>query len=187
MKKLSMILAASALLAVASSANAAYSISGSGVTTLDSDGVTEVAWQTITSGTGTLTTDGGGAFESFEFTMTFDVLTLLGGTGTINSTTSFDDLGAALVTINTCTGDALICGASGAGLGTFPGMVNDLNFSDLDNITWTSSTPKLALGNPAHVNMSLTATSAVPVPAAAWLFGSALVGLAGIGRKRKAA
>ncbi|WP_200821237.1 VPLPA-CTERM sorting domain-containing protein [Oceanicoccus sp. KOV_DT_Chl] len=28
-------------------------------------------------------------------------------------------------------------------------------------------------------------TSEVPVPAAAWLFGSALVGLAGIGRKRK--
>ncbi|WP_145999177.1 VPLPA-CTERM sorting domain-containing protein [Oceanicoccus sp. KOV_DT_Chl] len=31
------------------------------------------------------------------------------------------------------------------------------------------------------------AISAVPVPAAAWLFGSALLGLAGIGRKRKAA
>lgn len=30
-------------------------------------------------------------------------------------------------------------------------------------------------------------TSAVPVPAAAWLFGSALVGLAGVGRKRKMA
>jgi hypothetical protein len=29
--------------------------------------------------------------------------------------------------------------------------------------------------------------SAVPVPAAAWLFGSALIGLAGIGRQRKAA
>jgi hypothetical protein len=28
-------------------------------------------------------------------------------------------------------------------------------------------------------------TSAVPVPAAAWLFGSALIGLAGIGRKRR--
>ncbi len=31
------------------------------------------------------------------------------------------------------------------------------------------------------------APSAVPVPAAAWLFGSAIVGLAGIGRKRKSA
>ena len=41
-------------------------------------------------------------------------------------------------------------------------------------------------------NFTLTLVSTepvnpVPVPAAAWLFGSALVGLAGIGRKRKAA
>jgi hypothetical protein len=33
---------------------------------------------------------------------------------------------------------------------------------------------------------NLNFSTAVPVPAAAWLFGSALVGLAGIGRKRKA-
>lgn len=35
-------------------------------------------------------------------------------------------------------------------------------------------------------NLEFGTTSAVPVPAAAWLFGSALVGLAGIGRKRRA-
>mgnify|MGYP000436339531 CR=1 FL=1 len=34
--------------------------------------------------------------------------------------------------------------------------------------------------------LTFNTVSAVPVPAAAWLFGSALVGLAGIGRKRKA-
>lgn len=34
---------------------------------------------------------------------------------------------------------------------------------------------------------ALIETSAVPVPAAAWLFGSALLGLAGVGRKRKMA
>lgn len=37
-------------------------------------------------------------------------------------------------------------------------------------------------------NVSISAdVNPVPVPAAAWLFGSALLGLAGIGRKRKAA
>ena len=36
-------------------------------------------------------------------------------------------------------------------------------------------------------NTGYAMTSAIPVPAAAWLFGSALVGLAGIGRKRKMA
>jgi hypothetical protein len=33
----------------------------------------------------------------------------------------------------------------------------------------------------------LAQVNPVPVPAAAWLFGSALVGLAGVGRKRKIA
>jgi hypothetical protein len=44
------------------------------------------------------------------------------------------------------------------------------------------------LGNAAGIFLAgdLTMT-VVPVPAAAWLFGSALVGLAGIGRKRKMA
>jgi hypothetical protein len=36
------------------------------------------------------------------------------------------------------------------------------------------------------VDHMLAAPSAVPVPAAAWLFGSALLGLAGVSRKRKA-
>lgn len=36
-------------------------------------------------------------------------------------------------------------------------------------------------------NVSFTETSAVPVPAAVWLFGSGLVGLAGVARRRKAA
>jgi len=37
----------------------------------------------------------------------------------------------------------------------------------------------------AYDNLSVTSASAVPVPAAAWLMGSALLGLAGISRSRK--
>jgi len=47
--------------------------------------------------------------------------------------------------------------------------------------------PKLGGDMWSTSDYSLTPTSAVPVPAAAWLFGSALVGLAGVGRKRKMA
>ena len=36
-------------------------------------------------------------------------------------------------------------------------------------------------------NVKMLIANPVPVPAAAWLFGSALIGLAGLGRKRKAA
>jgi hypothetical protein len=52
--------------------------------------------------------------------------------------------------------------------------------------------PTGLLDNATEINIIITGEtvlppSAVPVPAAAWLFGSALVGLAGIGRKRKMA
>jgi hypothetical protein len=57
---------------------------------------------------------------------------------------------------------------------------------DVDTGLWEAfvvetngSLTSIAAGNGAFV-------SAVPVPAAAWLFGTALVGLAGIGRQRKA-
>jgi hypothetical protein len=39
-------------------------------------------------------------------------------------------------------------------------------------------------GGPVDYTMTFTVTSTVPVPAAAWLFGSALIGLAGIKRKK---
>ena len=58
-----------------------------------------------------------------------------------------------------------------------------------DSVTVASTA--YAGGDPYAQDYSLTFSSAdgsnVPVPAAAWLFGSALVGLAGVGRKRKAA
>jgi hypothetical protein len=38
----------------------------------------------------------------------------------------------------------------------------------------------------SNVNTYAVATSVVPIPAAAWLFGSALLGLVGVSRRRKA-
>jgi hypothetical protein len=57
--------------------------------------------------------------------------------------------------------------------GTFNGV--SLNIYDLD-----SSTGAVLYDS----GLSLVGTTAVPVPAAVWLFGSGLVGLAGIARKR---
>lgn len=54
--------------------------------------------------------------------------------------------------------------------------------------SWTT-TPVGISGQPAYKGdaFSFTATPAVPVPAAAWLFGSGLLGLAGTARRRRAA
>jgi hypothetical protein len=51
---------------------------------------------------------------------------------------------------------------------------------DIVSGTWTSTTggTQIAAGTGSFVPIV-----AVPVPAAAWLFGSALIGLAGLGRK----
>lgn len=48
---------------------------------------------------------------------------------------------------------------------------------DPTNVTWTFSAQSLT-------SYSMTATTVVPVPAAAWLFGSGLIGLAGIARRK---
>lgn len=53
---------------------------------------------------------------------------------------------------------------------------------DFNTNTWTAY---VVSGSDGSLEQIASGTlSAVPVPAAAWLFGSALVGLAGVGRKR---
>ena len=58
---------------------------------------------------------------------------------------------------------------------------------DVDAGTWTAFVVETsgALTQIASGTGSFAAVAPVPIPAAAWLFGSALVGLAGIGRRRR--
>lgn len=64
----------------------------------------------------------------------------------------------------------------------------DLVFDDIDPVTNTGTGTMVAdAGILGTASGTFTYVNEVPVPAAAWLFGSALVGLAGVGRRRKIA
>jgi len=87
-----------------------------------------------------------------------------------------------------------------AGLDTFSGTGDATSLFSFDWLAnavpvpatahFDSATGSLELSNFPGVNLilnaSYTAASAVPVPAAAWLFGSAMLGLVGVSRKRQA-
>ncbi len=62
-----------------------------------------------------------------------------------------------------------------------PTLILDSNFS-LISVTTNTENPPPDFYDPANWSLS-EAPAAVPVPAAAWLFGSALIGFAGLRRK----
>ena len=117
----------------------------------------------------------------------------IGGPGTVVSSTLYSGSitgstwtygGTSQQTFISCTGNATLCGNISVGTAA-PTTGNPIFSVDiLTGGNWfTSST----IGFLAQLDVThALAPSAVPVPAAAWLFGSALMGLAGVSRKRKA-
>jgi len=65
-----------------------------------------------------------------------------------------------------------------------PGVtITDLDFF-VNQTTWVDENDIDLASQPNYVGATVT-VSAVPVPAAAWLFGSGLIGMVGIARRRK--
>jgi hypothetical protein len=146
------------------------------------------------SGVGT----GSGSFDTNgELTVASEVATsipALGLPGTVTASTVYSGSivgsawtysGTSQTTFAGCTGNGALC--SNVTVGTAAASTGNAVFT-LDILTggawFTSST--IATISTLNVDHSLSAVAAVPVPAAAWLFGSALLGLAGVARKRKA-
>ena len=76
----------------------------------------------------------------------------------------------------TLTGSALVDDGAGGWTGTIvsAGNINGDNWTGFNNVQFSEV-----------FTISITAANAVPVPAAAWLFGSGLLGLVGVARRRK--
>jgi hypothetical protein len=175
--KISTILAASALTLVAAQASAVtYDISGTGSnsnsktayanTTNTFSGTAELVGTTMTA---TMTQTSNGGFLVLEQTRIFDVLSGFGS----NEITSCGGSGATLA-----------CGSVPLGTSPWGGAVSGSYVTDFLYIEDIGSADPSTV-NQLTITEQIVYTQAVPVPAAAWLFGSALVGLAGIGRKRK--
>lgn len=196
MKKLVTTLALSAMATISNAAVVAtFDVSQSGLVT------DPQAAGTIT-GTGTATLDDSGIF-TMESSSTTDLLIYgsVQGVATLDASTivngslsgSSFSVTSGTQTVTACTegvNGGLICG--GAPVGDelpFAFDQNPLVFDlsavgAITELTTNAADP----GNASTYSFTVTSIVApeVPVPAAAWLFGSALLGLAGVGRRRKA-
>jgi len=103
--------------------------------------------------------------------MGFGVITF-DQTFTLDATTGVGNLGVG----TNCQGNGIACGGVGP---NFNGPINAGGPIVAGVQSWVVTTPQF--GSPTF-SPTLTA---VPVPAAAWLFGSGLLGLAGTARRRK--
>ena len=129
-------------------------------------------------------------FQSFTFGTDLDIL----GFGPINGAT---DLGSGLVNIFEISfdGNQVLSDfqPNEFVLGTFTFDTLSIGTSSLDitvNALGGESFFDFELGrevaSPLAANLQSGSISVVPVPAAVWLFGTALIGLVGFGRLRKA-
>ena len=140
---------------------------------------------------------GTGAFDS-DGTLFVEsaVTTKIGGglfTGTVYSTTVYQGSisdstwtysGTSTASITGCSGSPVVCGNVTPGPGS-PTTGNPIFTLDiLAGGEWNTESSLAGLIN-LDTDHTLT-PQVVPLPAAAWLFGSALLGLAGVARKRKA-
>ena len=142
----------------------------------------------IGTGSGQFDTDGSLAVASSVLTN----IPALGPPGVIESSTvylgsisgsTWTYSGTSQTTFASCTGNPTLC--SNVTVGTGAPSTGNASFT-LDILTGGAWLTSSTVGFLTTLTVDHTLVSAVPVPAAAWLFGSALLGLAGVSRKRKA-
>ena len=175
MKKIAMIASAVAFAALAGQASAAtYTVSGDA--TASFAGLTIPL--TITGGSYDDATGQGTWTMDVDLAVFGQAVMTLGQNWTMGSASGTGSLSAPY----SCTGAiASTCTAVGSGFqGAWSSNVTPVVAGD-----YIFTLPGTQAGDVAF-NVTLTGdTPEVPLPAAAWLFGSALVGMAGVARRRK--
>jgi hypothetical protein len=179
MKTLPLVITAGSVAALMGAAQANAALVFDSTTNIDGPALTITG-----GGVGT----GTGSFGATSLTINSVITTATNLTtpATITSTSTYNGTIAAGLfsadgtgtAVSACTGDATVCG----GITSGPIVGGDLFTVATAGGTWTT------VGTQYNGLITITTTSslsAIPLPAAAWLFGSALLGLAGVSRKRK--
>jgi len=187
MKVIQSLLAVS-ILTIAGAASAAT------VGTYNASSTTSITGATTGSGTASGT---GSLDDSGVLTLLLNGTTVTGFTNTTNgSTATFNGTynsgtgdftatsGSSLIT--SCVNNGgIIDGCSSPTFAGVGGVTTFLTLSGTVNATTGGHIDITASSNGANINSTYTVTPTVPVPAAAWLFGSGLLGLAGTARRRR--
>lgn len=192
MKALKSLLTVSAIVAAGSANAALYDLVGTSETTLDINGASIASVSAVGSGDVDTT---GGIFNSASFAYTSTVTSAAdaGLLSTVTGTLDIDSAGNVTDTITGCSdsGTTLSCPSVTVGSFTTTALTT-FDVADLSSLTfeWFVYAQVAALGyldsTQAYSYTATPVASAVPVPAAAWLFGSAVLGLCGVGRARSA-
>jgi hypothetical protein len=115
----------------------------------------------------------GGAFGAFAIDLSENCLAVCGSTqGVITGTKA----GGGTVSMSYTLDDIL-------GSQTFDLLGFNSEFGNITNLSWTTA----GLGLRTQLDNISLSTSPVPLPAAVWFFGSGLLGLVGIARRKKTA
>lgn len=202
MKSIKALLAVSVLAAAgtASAATATYDLLGTGVTRATAAGNIVIANQAYTGTGSAVITDG--VLDSLTFNYSAHLTSPLDANvnSTLTGTFAFSDTSGNFIdTITGCTnqGTNNACATSLTMLNVPQSITATAsNFSNLLSLSWTTVANGTSVLGPVQTTVNFTAaqtsftpdpTPEVPVPAAAWLFGSGLLGLAGTARRRKTA
>ncbi len=133
--------------------------------------------------------------DTITATGVFDDAALSGGTGTVSfDAGSGNSLTITVGSVVLTEADDDLFGAGGASIGFFGGVPDDVNFAasfsefsyfdSLFDFFDAQDDAGFLISGTWDVN-SFSTSTAVPVPAAVWLFGSGLLGLVGVSRRGK--
>jgi len=130
--------------------------------------------------------DAGGAYYDILFTNSYNAFAF--DIENYNPDATVNDQHGVL-DVNTTLGSFMFDITQTGALESAPIFIGLITEGDLLSIRWNEGPEISGIGNEETTldNFMVASVSPVPAPAAVWLFGTALVGLIGFGKRRKAA